>query len=45
MSLVTQVRPLQPARRGERVRALSLATHAVIEVEPVAVNEVRLADR
>lgn len=45
LSLVTQVRPLQPARLGQRVRALSLATHAVIEVEPIAPNEVRLADR
>lgn len=45
MSLLTQVRPLQAAHRGQRVRAVSLATHAVIEVEPIAVNEVRLADR
>lgn len=44
MALVTQVRPLQPARRGERVRALSLATHAVVEVEAIGENQVQIAD-
>ena len=44
MSLVTQVQPLQPARRGERVRALSLATHAVVEVEAIGENQVQIAD-
>ncbi|MGH9394516.1 MAG: hypothetical protein ACRD1E_10135 [Terriglobales bacterium] len=39
--LVTQVMPLEAGRAGERIRALSLATHATLEVEVTGPNQVR----
>lgn len=39
--LVTQVMPLEAGRQGERIRALSLATHATLEVEVSGPNQVR----
>lgn len=39
--LVTQVMPLEAGRQGEHIRALSLATHATLQVEVAGLNQVR----